>query len=181
MGPGYCTVGVSMATATTRWLDKLAAADKGNGGTGTDYKLAQIIGVDPQLMHKYRHRDTQMGDGPAMKCAEALGLHPMIVMAEIRAEQSRDARAQRAWGQVAKAARDGKIAAVILAATLGLTPRPGSASWGAESPSPVGSGSGSPSVYYVKQPRRHRRRRPQLIPGRVKVLGLWNSSAFHHA
>lgn len=168
-----------MSNATNRWLDKLAAADKAKGGTGTDYKCAQIVGVDPQLMYKYRRGVNQMGDGPAIKLAEALGLHPMIVIAEIRAEQSRDVRAARVWDQVAKAAKGGKIAAVILAASLQLAPAGNSAIRGAETPSPTTPGGSVPHCILCKVPSRPNPRAPraphpipQLTPGRFKLLPL---------
>src|SRR5689334_14981198 len=108
-----------MANATNRWLDKLAAADKAKGGTGSDYRLSQILGIDRQYVSKYRRAVIQLNDETAAKLADELGVHPMIVIAEVHAERSRDVRMQRAWDQVAKAAKGGKIAAVILAASLG--------------------------------------------------------------
>lgn len=103
-----------MATATNRWLDKLAAADKAKGGTGTDYKLAQLLGVDPQLMSKYRRGLSQMGDDGAIAAAEFLGVRPMIVLADIHSERARTEREKRFWRAMVAAK-----AAVILSAVSG--------------------------------------------------------------
>lgn len=170
-----------MANATNRWLDKLAAADKAKGGTGSDYALSGLLGIERQRVSRYRRgADKTMGDDTAIKLAELLGLHPMIVIAEIRAEQSRDVRAARVWDQVAKAAKGGKIAAVILAASLGAIAEPNSAIGKGESPSSA-PGRPVPVCILCKVPSTARRaandpvfwpRRRRLTPGRIRTLEL---------
>lgn len=92
-----------MTNATNRWLDKLAAHERANGGTGSDYALAQIVtGGDRAQMSKYRREVAQMGNDGALIVAQRLGVHPMVVLAEIAAEKSRDHRMQRAWLDAAK-------------------------------------------------------------------------------
>src|SRR5690349_12055171 len=133
-----------MANATNRWLDKLAAADKAKGGSGSDYRLSQMVGVARQQVSKWRNEVDHLSDERALVIAELLRLHPMIVIGEIHADRSRDVREQRLWDQVAKAARGGKIAAVILAATLHAAPAGNSAIRGGETPSPTAPGSAGP-------------------------------------
>lgn len=54
-----------MSNATNRWLDKLAEWDRRHGGTGTDYKLAQLLGEPgkpiKQKVSKWRASSDQIG------------------------------------------------------------------------------------------------------------------------
>lgn len=107
-----------MSNATNRVLDRLADLDKEAGGTGTDYAIAKRLDVSTQQVSKWRREVDQMGDGMAIRAAELLGVHPMIVIGEIRTERGRDEREKKFWAATARAAKSGKVAAVILAAGL---------------------------------------------------------------
>jgi plasmid maintenance system antidote protein VapI len=107
-----------MANATNRWLDKLAEADKAKGGTGSDYRLSQMLGVARQQVSKWRNEVDHLSDERALVLAEQLGIHPMIVVAEIHADRSRDVRMQRMWAAAAAAAKKAAYAGAVILTAL---------------------------------------------------------------
>jgi hypothetical protein len=147
-----------MGNATNRWLDRLAAWDKARGGTGTDYSLAKLLETDTQLVSKYRRELAQMGEAPALKVAQMLEVHPMVVMAEIAAERSRDVRMQRAWMDAARhyAKKAAFAGAVILTAV--------------SAPSLSEAASQLCILCKVPPAPKPAPRLPQLIPGRIRTL-----------
>lgn len=163
-----------MGNATNRWLDRLAASDRAKGGTGSDYKLAQLLGIDRQQISKYRSERDQMGDDSALALAELVGVHPMVVIGDIRTERGRTEREKKFWTLAARNAKKAAVAGAVIVA--GVLASPGEAFSSENRPSPVAN-SGGGSVYYVKSRtpnfRRFRRRknRPsRLVPGRVTYL-----------
>lgn len=121
-----------MSNATNRWLDRLAAADKAKGGTGSDYRLSQLLEIERQRVSRYRRElDQAMGDDVALALAEALEklddrVHPLVIIGDIRTERGRTEREKRLWMLVARNAKKlasvggvGVGAAAILAAQFG--------------------------------------------------------------
>lgn len=110
-----------MTTATNRWLDRLAALEKSRGGSDSDYRLAQLLGVERQVVSRYRRELDQMGPDAALKVAEQLEVHPRIVVGEVMAERARTDRERRYWlAEIKSAAKKAAMAgAAILTALSG--------------------------------------------------------------
>ncbi len=152
-----------MGNATNRWLDKLAAADKAKGGTGSDYALAKVLGVERQMVSKYRRGVSQMGDDAAIAAAEALGIRPIIVIAEVASEVARSERAKKFW---IKAATKAAILAASVSTIQGV------------SPSQIGKEGGATMYIMLNRRRPKRAPIPSHTPGRVVPLtGALRASA----
>lgn len=106
-----------MNNATNRALDALAAKDKAAGGTGTDYSLAKMMGVPPNIVSNYRRGVSQMDDERAIRAAELLGVGPLRLISEINMERARTARTKGLWARTLKD-HGGKVAGLVLAAVM---------------------------------------------------------------
>lgn len=110
--------------ATNRYLDLLAAQDRQAGGTGSNYKLAQLLGVERQMVSKWRSGNDQLSDVMAVRLADQLNIQPLRIIGEVNAEKARDARTKMVWINAAKKA-GGKVAGLVLAvmmAAFGFSP-----------------------------------------------------------
>jgi hypothetical protein len=111
---------------TNRALDELARLDKASGGTGTDYKLAQLLDVPRATISNYRRGVTQLDDVLAIRLAELIKEQPLRLIGEINAERARDTRTKAFWSKTAKGA-GGKVAALVgavIMAAVAFSPPP---------------------------------------------------------
>ncbi len=66
-------------------------------GISSDYALAKVLGVGKQTISGYRNKNTTMHNDVAVKVAEALGLHPGIVLIDMQAERTKDPAMRTLW------------------------------------------------------------------------------------
>jgi DNA-binding XRE family transcriptional regulator len=143
-----------MGNATNRWLDALADDDRSDGGTGSDYKLAKLLGVPRTTISNYRTGRSQMDDRIAIRIAELVGVPPVSVVAEIHAERARDPNSQAFWaelGAAMKKARNVVAGAAVMMTALGL---------GLPSPAEAKAGVSVPAYSTIYTMRPYRRRPP---------------------
>lgn len=143
-----------MNNATNRWLDLLADDDKSDGGSGSDYRLAQLLGVPKSSISNYRNGRSQMEDRIAIRLAEMLGVPPVTVVAEIHAERSKDPNTQSFWNELSaamtKARKAGVAGIAVMMTAIGIGAFP--------APSQAGVSVAADSTIYTMRTRRKRLR-----------------------
>lgn len=81
------------------WIDRVKAAK----GWPSDYKAAQELGITKGAMSQIRTGDSlTLGEGTAIKVAEALGVDPAGIIIDQVAERSKDAGLSTALHRVAR-------------------------------------------------------------------------------
>lgn len=106
-----------MATniATIKFLDAIALQerDRHSGRHASDYRIAQLLGVNHSAVSNYRNRGNGFDIATCWKVAELLGMDARQVIAEVEADRAKDETGRRVWlGRLA--ALGGKAAAVGL-------------------------------------------------------------------
>lgn len=84
---------------TLELLDEL----KSLNNNASDYRAAQIIGVKPQTVSKWRTQGSIPDDDTAVRVADALGVQPEYVLACVHAERCKTPQARSAWLHIAAA------------------------------------------------------------------------------
>lgn len=75
----------------------------------SDYALAKALGLKPQHISGYRKGGHLPDDSIALRLAEAAGMDPLQLLAQINAERAKDPKVKRFWKMI------GTAAAAILA------------------------------------------------------------------
>lgn len=96
-------------------------------GVSSDYALARELGLTRAAVSHYSCGRRVMDDDTALKVAEAIGVHPIEVLAAAHAERARTAEQRGLWEKVMRE-YGGKAAALLLAAGLYGSPAPSQAS-----------------------------------------------------
>lgn len=126
--------------ATNRYLD----AVRERHGIPSDRQLAKHLGIEPVRISNYRtDHDRGLTEAHALAVANSLGIPFARVMADVRAERTKDPSVRDAWRELAKRlGGPGAAAALVLALLGGVWPSPAQASPGA-----------SPVIHYAKSRR----------------------------
>jgi hypothetical protein len=126
-----------MDNATNRWLDALSDDDKSDGHSGSDYRLSQLLGIERQMVSKYRHGIQHLSDDVAVRLAQLLDVPEILVVAEIRRDRTRDPKTRSFWADLAAGRRAAKVVAgvAVMMTALGLgLPSPAEAKAGVSVP-----------------------------------------------
>lgn len=101
--------------ATNRWLD---AAKRVQGYT-SDYQLCKALGVSSARIGNYRGATSRaMDDDLALKVAILARVPPMLVLAEVAAERSKNSQLRSVWLDLARQA--GKAALLVVAISAAM-------------------------------------------------------------
>lgn len=100
------------------YLNELATLDRKNGGTGSDYKLAQLLGVKRQKMSYFRRNP--LDDDTCLVLADQLGISVFEITSARNAERTKSPAMKKRWQDVARSA-----AAVLALGITGLMAHPG--------------------------------------------------------
>jgi transcriptional regulator with XRE-family HTH domain len=95
---------------TNRYLDALSLAMDG----ASDYRLAQVLGVNTSAISNYRNRGGGFDNKMAFKIAGLLNLDPLDVIVNIEWDRAKDAREKDFWANHAS----GKVAGIALGASI---------------------------------------------------------------
>lgn len=66
-------------------------------GISSDYALAKALGMGRSNASSLMNGKTTMGDETALKVAQILDVHPVIVLADVHAERERNPEIQAVW------------------------------------------------------------------------------------
>lgn len=109
--------------SSTDVLDAMAAKDRANGGTGTDYAIAKILGVTPQRVSDIRRGRHSLSRTLAVPAADFLGVDPAAIVTIAIAERETDARLRAALLRLARTALPA-TAAALAAIVVGMLAHP---------------------------------------------------------
>lgn len=65
----------------------------------SDYAAAKVLGVNKERVSSYR-RGVEFSDEMAIRVAELLGLEPLKVLADVRAQSAKDDQTRQFWRKV---------------------------------------------------------------------------------
>lgn len=89
-------------------------AVKARHGLTSDYQLGKKMNWTSSRIANYRMGRSGMDEAACLEIAEALGMNALEVVAEINAEKAKEKGVQEFWRQVAKSARAGLAAGLVL-------------------------------------------------------------------
>lgn len=116
---------------------------------GSDYKLAQFLGVVNGSIRHYRHGRSLPDLRVTERIAFQLGIDPDVLWASFQAQRATDEHAAETWTRIARRLREAGHAAVMtlagLAVVLGFISTPPNAEAAVTDRQSIGQ-----SVYYVK-------------------------------
>lgn len=119
---------------------------KGRNGIGSDYKLAQVLGVAKSAVLNYRSGRSHPDDRVCRRLAELTGEDAGDLAVWMQVERSRDDEARSLWTGIAqRLERAGLAAALAVFMLLGVSITPESHAKSAQISSTAGN-----SEYYVK-------------------------------
>lgn len=78
---------------TVALLDRLKVAK----ALRSDYAAAKFLGVTATTVYAWRRGERTMDETTALQIADALGLDPIAVMAEVRQDRPQTARERKVW------------------------------------------------------------------------------------
>lgn len=96
---------------TVKLLDRLAASL----GDASDYRIAQVLGINKATVSRWRVGKGSFSDETALKVAELLHENPGYLLAVAAGERATDEQARKAWGTAAKVLRRSAAAVVAIA------------------------------------------------------------------
>lgn len=109
-------------------------------GIKTDYKLAQALGINRARVHNYMAGKATPDVYAAIKMAEILKVHPLMLVAEFEEEAAKDEKKKAFWSNFAQRIKTGALGMLVLTFTAFWSP-------GAEA---AGLTLDTHNVYYVK-------------------------------
>ncbi len=110
--------------ATNRYLNEL----KKKTGIESDYGLANALGVSRQRVSNYRQDLCSFDNDMALRVGEMLGVNPMLIIADVEAEKSKDEERRKTWENFSRRLRG--IGAAIVLIVLGIPAVPQTAEAG---------------------------------------------------
>lgn len=78
------------------WIDRV----KSSKGWESDYRTAKELGCKPHTISMYRSNETLMDETIALKVALALGVEPIVILADQAMERAKSEPAKKAWKEV---------------------------------------------------------------------------------
>ena len=96
---------------TQMLLTELEAAHDGASG----YRIAQLLGVKPQTVYRWKHGQAFMSDEAGIRAAELLGIDPVSVMIDLHLERDKGNATFPVW----QAMRD-RLKVACIPAMVGL-------------------------------------------------------------
>ena len=99
------------------YLNDLAAINRLEGGTGSDYAISKIMGVSPSRISNYRRGVSQFDDEFTFKLADKLDINPAEIMAAINVERAKTDEKKKFWRAAFRKVH-GTAAAVIMSGIL---------------------------------------------------------------
>lgn len=129
-------------------VDQLLDAIKARHKIGSDYKLAQYLGMTDSAIRNYRHKRSLPDEVACVKIAQALDLDGEVLAAQMQSMRARDEETRAFWQRLAARLQAGAVHLVALV-VVGLVGIVSSPSAHAVVTSPAAADAVS-SVYYVK-------------------------------
>lgn len=96
------------------WIDRV----KSTHGWESDYRVAKELGLSRATVSSYRSRTPTLDEDSAVKVAHALGIDPVLILADQALERAKNEEARSAWA-VALQRLGGVAASIFLVAGLG--------------------------------------------------------------
>ncbi|WP_178862437.1 hypothetical protein [Thiomicrorhabdus cannonii] len=113
-------------TATKKYIEQLreflAKEIKAKPEDIKDNQIQRILGIASSTMSRYNTEQSQADDDVAIIIAQYIGVPPMQIIGEIKAEQARKEETKNWWIEQSKKAVGAFMGAAILSATLAATP-----------------------------------------------------------
>lgn len=82
-------------------VDQLLDAVKAEHKIGSDYKLAQFLGMTDGAIRNYRHKRSMPDEVACVKIANALGMDGDVLAAQMQSQRARDDETKTFWKRVA--------------------------------------------------------------------------------
>lgn len=129
-------------------VDQLLDAVKTRHKIGSDYKLAQFLGMTDSAIRNYRHKRSLPDEVACVKIAQALDLDGDVLAAQIQAQRARDTDTKAFWQRLAARLETGAshVGLLMIAAMVSIAGYAPNAEATALSPTDAKVS----SVYYVK-------------------------------
>lgn len=107
-------------------VDQLLDAVKARHKIGSDYKLAQFLGMTDSAIRNYRHKRSMPDEVACVKIAQALDLDGDVLAAQIQAQRARDEETKAFWRRLAARLESGAVhvAVLVAIALAGFTSTP---------------------------------------------------------
>lgn len=97
-------------------VDQLLDAVKARHKIGSDYKLAQYLGMTDSAIRNYRHKRSLPDEVACVKIAQALDLDGDVLAAQIQSQRARDEETKAFWSRLAVRLQAGAAHVAVLVA-----------------------------------------------------------------
>jgi transcriptional regulator with XRE-family HTH domain len=95
-------------------VDELLDAVKARHKIGSDYKLAQFLGMTDSAIRNYRHKRSLPDEVACVKIAQALEIDGDVLAAQIQSQRARDDETKAFWQRLAVRLQSGAVHASVL-------------------------------------------------------------------
>lgn len=102
-------------------VDQLLDAVKAEHKIGSDYKLAQFLGMTDGAIRNYRHKRSMPDEVACVKIATALGMDGDVLAAQMQSQRARDEETKAFWKRLAHRLEAGAVHLVMLMAVAMIT------------------------------------------------------------
>lgn len=98
-------------------------------GIKSDYGLAKVLGINPARICDYMAGRRTPDAYTAVKMAEILKIHPLLLLAEFEAETEKDETRRNFWVNFAQRIKTGTVGMLVLIFTVFWSPEPKAEGW----------------------------------------------------
>lgn len=107
-------------------VDQLLDAIKARHKIGSDYKLAQYLGMTDSAIRNYRHKRSLPDEVACVKIAQALDLDGEVLAAQVQSMRARDEETRAFWQRLAARLQAGAVhlVALVAVALVGIVSSP---------------------------------------------------------
>lgn len=95
-------------------VDELLDAVKAKHKIGSDYKLAQFLGMTDSAIRNYRHKRSMPDEVACVKIANALDMDGDVLAAQMQSQRARDEETKTFWRRLAMRLEGGMVHAALM-------------------------------------------------------------------